>query len=250
MKRRGLEEEEEGVTRRSFLKGAAAVGTAGFLGAATVGTVGSLIGPDEVLQGELLDTFVYVTPPGAILPQWFVEQGLSGQEARMNHFIPGRGASVLWKSVRTGEGSIRGGFPALLIQWDDAELEFPAGFARDEFVTQGLYAVFNCCTHLCCRPGWQLIPRSAYRDDLGRENVVCTCHWSQYNPRRLAEYQHPPPPTATGAKYVGIFRELSPAPRGMPLIPLQLDGDKIVGVAKNPSWYLYHDFKDRPVPEG
>lgn len=251
MKRRGLEEEREGITRRSFLRGAVAAGTVGFLGAAGFGTVVSLISPPDCppKQGELLNSFIYINPEGAKLPVWFVEEGLVGQEARISHFLPGRAANTIWKAFRTDDGQRVCGLSTLLIMIDPAELAFPEGFPQSEFVINGLYAIFNCCTHACCRPGWQLLPRENYKDDLGRDNIYCVCHDSQYDPRRISRYQHPPPPDASGAEYFGVHKDVAgPAPRGMPLIPLELEGTKIIGRVKNQDWYRYLDNKAKTIP--
>ncbi len=253
LKRRGLEEEEQpGLTRRSFLRGAIAAGSIGFIGAAGFGTVVSLISPPTTCRGEILSSFLYVNPEGAQLPVWFVEQGLVGKEARLTDFIPGRGANVLWKATISEDGTIACGFSALLIKRDPAELSFPEGFNSEEFVLDGLYAIFNCCTHACCRPGWQLTRRPYPKGDQGFENIYCVCHDSQYNPRIISKYKHPTPPDASGAEYFGVHKEVGvgPAPRGMPIIPLELQGSKIIGRVKNQGWYQYLDSKAKTIPVG
>ncbi len=187
-------------------------------------------------QGNDLDTFVY-EPPSTTLPVWYVEEGLVGEEALLSHFQPGRGAAVAW----------RAGFPTLLLMMDEKDLQFPEGYAKDDFVIQGLYAVFNCCTHMCCQTGWHFVPRESQRKDLGYDTLYCPGHSSQYDPRRLAEYQHPGGlfGGGEGATYLGIYKvpKVGPAKRGMPLIPLELDGDRIVGRLKDPDWYRYKKFK-------
>lgn len=246
MKSRGIEEEEAGLNRRGFLKGAAVAGLAGFFGAAAFGTVRSLIAPEVAVEGELLDTFVYIRPDGARLDQWYVEEDLVFEEVRLSHFDVFQGAPVLWRAIRDAEGRvIPVGFPGLIVRWDEEELTFPDGYDRDMFVIEGLYAVFNCCTHACCKPGWQLMPRSSQDRDLGRDTVYCACHFSQYDPRIIDVYRHPGPPESTGATYIGIHKipGVGPADRGMPLVPIELDGDKVVGRARNPEWYLYLDHK-------
>ncbi len=249
MPRRGIP--EDGITRRTFLKGASIAGGAALAGVGVYGTVRSLVSPPVTVQGTVQDTFIYVRPEGALLPIWY--DGLFGEEARLSHFDVERGANVLWKVVIDGDGQIVPftGFPGLILRMEEDVLEFPEGFPRDDYVLNGLYAIFNCCPHACCRPGFQLIPRTSYLIDPGYETVYCPCHDSQYNPRRLEKSAHPPPPDASGAEYVGIYKEpgLGPADRGMPLIPLELEGDKLVGVAKNESWYQYLDFKRRVIPE-
>ena len=252
MKRRGLEEEEKpGLTRRSFLRGAVAAGAVGFVGAAGFGTVVSLINPPDCPPdvGDLLDSFLYINPEGAQLSVWYVKEDLVGKEARITDFQPGRGANVIWKAWRVPDTGLVCGFSAMLIMMDPAELELPEDFPQQEFVIDGLYAIWLCCTHACCRPGWRLIPRSNYRDNLGYENIYCVCHDSQYNPRIITKYQHPPPPDASGAEYFGVHKDApGPAPRGMPLIPLELEGSKIIGRVKDQGWYQYLDSKNKTVP--
>lgn len=234
---------KKGITRRGFVK------TALVLGGASVAAVGGYAALQTLTpqrERQVQSTFLYVNPVGAQLPVWFVEQGLVGEEARITHFEPGNGANVLWRVELDEKGAVSAGLPALLIMMDEETLEFPTGYARSEFVIQGLYAVFNCCTHSCCRPGWQLIPRSHYLDDLGHENIYCVCHDSQFDPRRLAEYTHDPPSKASGAAYLGVYVEpqTGPAKIGMPLIPIGLEGDRIVGRLSYPEWYRYLDFKE------
>ncbi len=246
MVKRGIDEDEGIMSRRNFLRGAAAAGTAGFLGVAGYGTVASLLSPERPVAGEVLDSFVYVRPQGVPTPTWYEVQDLVTREARLSHFDVGQGANVVWRPLRDQRGNIIPvGLPGLLIRLEEEELSFPAGYNRDEFTKSGLIAVFNCCTHACCRPGWQLIGRNAYKVDLGYDNIYCPCHDSQYNPRRFTEYQHDPPPLASGATFLGVHKEpgVGPAPRGMPLIPLELDGDRLVGVVKDPEWYHFLDFK-------
>ncbi|MEE9182563.1 MAG: hypothetical protein V3U33_08365 [candidate division NC10 bacterium] len=198
-------------------------------------------------QRNVLDSFVY-EEPRAPLAVWYVEEGLIGQEALLSHFKPGRGAAVAWRmEAQDGDPRPGTGVPALLLMMEENALEFPKGYVREDFVIQGLYAVFNCCTHLCCQPGWQFLPRERQRADLGYDTVYCPCHASQYDPRRLEQYRHPGGLRAEGAEYLGIYKvpEVGPASRGMPLIPLERDGDRIVGRLKDPDWYRYQKFRRR-----
>ncbi len=238
--------DEKGITRRSVLKAGAGAGVAGLAGLSGYALVRTLTGPLASEVRTVLESFLYVAPTGVEAPVWYEEEGLVGSEAQLNHFEPGHGAIVNWRVGLDREGEVvQRGLPALLIRMEEDALEFPDGFPRDAFVIDGLYAVFDCCTHACCRPGWQLIPRSRFQQDLGYETVYCPCHDSQYNPRRVAEYTHDPPPAASGAAYLGIYKEptAGPAPRGMPLIPIHLEEDTIVGTMDDPAWYRYLDFK-------
>jgi Rieske Fe-S protein len=248
MKKRGIP--EEGVSRRSFLKGAFAAGTAGLLGATAYGTLRSLISPPFKPVGDVTDSFVYIMPERAELPIWY--EDLIGEEALVDHFDPGMGAGVSWKRVVDEEGSlVFPGFPALLLRMEEETLTFPEEYPRDDFVVDGIYAVFNCCTHACCPPGWQLIPREKYTVDPGFETVYCQCHFSQYDPRKIEKYTHPPPPEASGAEYIGISKipGLGPADRGMPLIKVGLEGRKLVGQAADVEWYRYLAWRNVNVPE-
>lgn len=239
--------EKEGIKRRTLLK--AVVATS--LGSIAAG-FGILVGLEVQRRApqrerQVLSTFLYAEQFGIRLPTWYDD--FLGQEARITHFEPGKGVNVVWRAELDEKGAVipSTGLPALLIMMDEETLEFPTGYARSEFVIQGLYAVFNCCTHACCKPGWQLIPRSQYRLDLGYETIYCPCHDSQFDPRRLAEYTHAPPPEASGATYLGVYHEpqSGPAKIGMPLIPIVLEGDRIVGRLSYPEWYRYLDTKGR-----
>lgn len=130
----------------------------------------------------------------------------------------------------------------MVIRVNDAELEFPAGYMRSEFVIGGLFALFNCCTFDCCLAGWQLVPRSEFDEDLGFDTVYCPCHGGQYDPTRVSRFRHPEPPMASGASYVGIQNVAGPPNRGLPLIPVDVIEDTIVGKPTYPDWYRYGDF--------
>jgi Rieske Fe-S protein len=198
-------------------------------------------------QTNVLNSFVY-EEPRASLPVWYVEEGLVGQEALLSHFQPDRGSAVAWRSqAEDGNSRAVTGVPALLLMMEEKAIQFPKGYAREDFVIQGLYAVFNCCPHLCCQPGWHFLPRERQREDLGYDTVYCPCHASQFDPRRLKQYRHPGGLRGGGAKFLGIYKvpNVGPANRGMPLIPIKLEGDKIVGELKDPAWYRYQKFKGK-----
>lgn len=253
MRRRGLEEEEKpGLTRRSFLRGAVIAGGAGFIGATGYGTIVSLIAPPDTSSGGMNNGFIYAAPQDPILPIWY--EDLVGQEARIDHFEVGQGAALRWKSLTDEKGEITfPGFAAQLIRMDETTLELPEGFPKDEFLINGLFGLFNTCTHAGCPPGWQLLPPEKYVPPGIPEfpTIYCECHWSQYDPRRLAKYRHPPAPESTGVEYLGVYKipGLGPADRGMPLIPLELEGTKIIGKVKNSDWYRYLTWRDTIIPE-
>ncbi|MFQ5907819.1 MAG: ubiquinol-cytochrome c reductase iron-sulfur subunit [Thermoplasmata archaeon] len=200
-------------------------------------------------QGGVLDTFVY-EDPRASLPVWYVEEGLVGREALLSHFQPGRGAAVAWRVETQSGNPVAGtGVPALLLMMEEKALRLPRGYVREDFVIQGLYAVFNCCPHLCCQPGWRFTPREAQRANLGYDAVYCPCHASQFDPGRLEPYQHPGRTGGEEGEYLGIYKvpNVGPADRGMPLIPIRLEKGKVVGQLKHPAWYRYQKFQGKDL---
>ncbi len=233
---------KEGISRRGFVKGALAMGV---VGAAVAGGALALRSLVDNVPPDAQETFLYV---GAfVTPKpWWVARGLVGEEARFSHFKVGSGANVLWRWYLDDDRTVVGGVSALLMRVDEGKVEFPSGYAREEFVVEGLYAVFNCCTHACCRPGWQLIPRSSYKNDLGLETLYCPCHDAQYHPTRIVLDTHPEPPYGSGAQYIGVARLAGPANRGMPLIPIEVREDVVLGKLREVDWYRYLDTMDRP----
>lgn len=240
--RGGERGEGGGLSRRELLKAGAIVGATAVTGLGAYVVVQSLtVRPEPT---EVRDTFVYAEVVGAELPPWWVEEGLLGEEARFSDLEPGRGANALWRSVWDDEGNLVGGLPALLMGVDEDEIAFPPSYPKDEFVVGGVYAVFNCCTHACCRPGWKLREPRNYHTYLGYETLYCPCHDAQFHPDVIVEDRHPDPPMASGAEYVGVQAVAGPVDRAMPLIPLEADGDRIVGQLRYPGWYRYLDFRN------
>lgn len=246
----GSNNEHQGISRRSLLKAGLAVGAVGVAGLGGYLLFRTLQAPPP-FRGRP-DSFVYVTPTGAQLPAWWVEGDLVGREARLSHFSANQGANVLWLALRDEEGDpiTDQGLPALLMRMDPEALEFPAGYVRARFVVEGLYAVFNCCTHACCRPTWQLSPRELQPDNPGYDTLYCPCHDGHFHPSVVEEYVHPEPPQASGARYVGVKSVAGPVPRGMPLIPLEVVEDVVLGRMEDPAWYAYLDFRSLAQAEG
>lgn len=231
-----------GITRRAWLKGALVVGTASLAGPGGYATLETLVGANR--PPAVKETFLYVNPEGANRPVWLVERGLVGKEARLRHFSVGDGANVLWRWHLDPDRNVGGGASALLMRVNEDELEFPEEYAMEEFVVGGLYAVFNCCTHACCRAGWQLIPRTSYGHDMGYDTIFCPCHCAQFHPTQIAVFSHPGPPEGNGARYIGVRNVAGPANRGMPLIPIRVEEDVIHGDTTYPEWYRYLDNAD------
>jgi Rieske Fe-S protein len=68
-----------------------------------------------------------------------------------------------------------------------------------------------------------------------QDPVYCVCHGSQYDPMLLVVNTN----DKNGAKYVGAQRVHGPAPRALPVIPVQAQGQNLVGGMADPNWYIY-----------
>ena len=80
-----------------------------------------------------------------------------------------------------------------------------------------------------------------------RLTVYCPCPHAYFDPHVVRVFRLPSPPEASGATYIGIYMEpgTGPVERGMPLIPIGLTVDKVVGKLRYPDWYRYLLYKDR-----
>lgn len=249
------DDEEGGIDRRTLLKLGLAAGAGAAAGTGTFAVLRALTVPSD-RRLERRDTFEYLDPSqGAELPVWYVDEGLVGRQAQASDFEPGRGANVVWRKTVNARGELEfPGFPALLIRMTYEELEFPEGWPREDYVVDGLYAVFNCCTHACCAAGYKLIPRAQYLTDPGFDTVYCRCHATHYDPKKIVVDAHPDPPEGSGATYLGVhwIPGLGPGDRAMPLIPIEVEGDVVRGRMDHPEWYQYLVWREVPMlqPEG
>ena len=101
------------------------------------------------------------------------------------------------------------------------------------------------CTHLCCPPGWHVItdtvPDRAYRippptySVYGQDPIFCICHGSQYDPLLLTTNVHP----RNGVPYLGATHVHGPTQRALPIVPVRVDGEVLVGGMPDPRWYDY-----------
>lgn len=241
---------EKGIDRRTLLKLGLAAAAGAVAGTGAYIAINSLRPVSPPLQ--VRETFVYTAPQGTSwLPIWYVDEGLVGQEARLSHFVPGRGAGVRWRTqFQEGGEELFPGFPALLMKVEEEQLEFPEQYPREEFVVDGLYAVFNTCTHAGCPASYKLISRTQYvTPDPGFDSIYCLCHDAQFHPRKIVVNTHPPPPEASGATYIGVEKISAPGPLdwAMPLIPIEIRGDRIIGHLQNPDWYQYLTWQGFPI---
>ena len=114
--------------------------------------------------------------------------------------------------------------------------------------TENLVMIFARCTHLCCIPGWQLVSNSYTEDtwtagggDDGGTKLFCICHSSRFDPTALEMNANTNRSNGSNFKYVGIRRTGGPAPVGLPLIPIVMNGDMIEGLPDYVDWYTYCD---------
>ena len=111
-----------------------------------------------------------------------------------------------------------------------------------------LVMVFGRCTHLCCIPGWQLVSNSFTEDswtpgggDDGGTKMFCICHSSRFDPTALEMNTNRNRSNGATFNYAGIRRAGGPAPVGLPIIPIQLNGGVIEGLPDYVDWYTYCD---------
>jgi Rieske Fe-S protein len=116
------------------------------------------------------------------------------------------------------------------------------------FPSENLVMIFGRCTHLCCIPGWQLVSNSFTEDswtpgggDDGGTKLFCICHSSRFDPTALEMNTNRNRSNGATFNYAGIRKAGGPAPVGLPLIPIQLNGDVIEGITDYIDWYTYCD---------
>lgn len=249
-----------GLTRRRTLQLLGLAG-AGAVVASLLATSKSLLPPPITCTGAITDRFLYGRPnPGQTV--WW--KALVNRPARATDFALWDGAATVWRPALDANGLPEPGcgLPAIVIRVDGSLLEYPTGppfpfgdSIIDTTINGEQYtfvALYDRCVHLCCNPGWHLanVPRAFRTYDLpgigeprtflanpSQDPVWCLCHNSQYDPVTLVNDRHP-----NGVQYVGAQRVHGPANRGLPAIPLKLNGEFIEGIYEpadggHPQWY-------------
>ncbi len=114
--------------------------------------------------------------------------------------------------------------------------------------SENLVMIFARCTHLCCIPGWQLVSNSFTEDtwtpgggDDGGTKLFCICHSSRFDPTALEMNTNTNRSNGSKFKYAGVRRSGGPAPVGLPIIPIAMNGDIIEGLPDYVDWYTYCD---------
>ncbi len=107
---------------------------------------------------------------------------------------------------------------------------------------------FARCTHLCCIPGWQLVSNSFTDDnwtpgggDDGGGKMFCICHSSRFDPTAIEVNRNANRSTGEAFEYLGIRRAGGPAPVGLPIIPIIMNGDTIEASTEYMGWLTYCD---------
>lgn len=106
-----------------------------------------------------------------VLDDWY--KGLVGHVVRVADIPLGRGAPVRWRSENVAQGQEISG---VVLRLPPDEYRGPA-----DGVVDGVSCFCTFCTHFCCVPGWREVEVAP--DD----KLHCTCHGSQFDPRRLVE---------------------------------------------------------------
>ena len=116
------------------------------------------------------------------------------------------------------------------------------------FPSDNLVIIYGRCTHLCCIPGWQLVSNSFTDDswtpngtDDGGTKLFCICHSSRFDPTALEMNTNRNRSNGATFNYAGIKVSGGPAPVGLPIIPVQMNGDNIEGITDYVDWYTYCD---------
>ena len=119
----------------------------------------------------------YHASPGKlsyVADDWY--RPLVDQVVRPEQIPLGKGAPVRWRSENVGLGQEITG---VVVRFPPRDYRGPT-----DGVVDGVSCFCTFCTHLCCIPGYREI-RAAPDDKLH-----CTCHGSQFDPRRLVEDEY------------------------------------------------------------
>ncbi len=116
------------------------------------------------------------------------------------------------------------------------------------FPSDNIVIIYGRCTHLCCIPGWQLVSNSFTDDswtpgggDDGGTKLFCICHSSRFDPTALEMNSNRNRSSGATFNYAGIKVAGGPAPVGLPIIPVLMDGDLITGITDYIDWLTYCD---------
>src|SRR5213080_2651279 len=243
----GDEPRSTGWTRREWAKLALAAGAASSVLAMGGTVAGQLLPPPAKFQGELRQEIYYTKWPR---PTWWDDR--QGRPILATDFQEWQGASGVWRGLFVNERWVPGTGLAVLVirvKYDAPEFQVstdlvpPRGFSfyHDDPGQRIRIVVFaDRCTHLCCPPGWHVItdtvPDRAYRippptySVYGQDPIFCICHGSQYDPLLLTTNVHP----RNGVPYLGATHVHGPTQRALPIVPVRVEGEGLVGGMPDP----------------
>jgi Rieske Fe-S protein len=231
------------IRRRDFVKAVAIGGMAAGVGAGALGaSMISLVPPakfEEFVPGSFGFTY---TAGEQQSNAWF--KSLVGKPVKPSDFPLNGGALAFWDGVPClkpcwilfldpGADHVipsPGGGIATVSGFSAPEDAETPGYGRGIFV-----AFYGGCVHACCIPGWH----EAYPS---LDIFHCTCHNSRYNPWTLEAGVD-----EKGNPFIGAFRMQLPAQRNLPYIPLEIQGDRLMGkiTEANKDWYGYCGVKKK-----
>lgn len=248
----GDEPRQKGLTRREWAKLAIAAGAAGSVVALGATVAGQLLPPPLKFEGEMREQIYYTKWP---TDAWWNNR--QGRPIRVTDFEEWQGATGVWRGLFLRDQWVPGtGYPVLVIRIKHDAPEFhvstelipPKGFlfyVEEPERAIRIVALFDRCAHLCCPPGWHVITDTKpYRDyripsptySVYRQDpVFCVCHGSQYDPLLLTTNVHP----RSGVAYLGATHVHGPTQRALPVVPIRVDGEILVGGMPDPRWYEY-----------
>lgn len=208
------------VTRRKFVKicmGASAIAA---LGGSAITLIGASL-PPEIKLSSLSAGFKYYAnenekKEGKL---WYVDK--EGDEALAANFKTGKGASTIWMDA----------VPAIVIKLEKGKVKnLVKGMVEEG---DGVLAAFSAkCTHLCCLPNWQ-------KSKPELDKIYCPCHDSVFDPYDIIEEEYKNEKTGEMVKYTGAKRVAGPAPRALPVIPIEIKDGKITGLPAAFPWLVY-----------
>jgi hypothetical protein len=193
----GEEPDDRGWTRREWARLAIAAGAAGSLAAMTGTVTGQLLPPPVKFSGEMREEMYYTKWPTSA---WW--NSGQGRVMRVTDFEEWQGATGVWRGLFLHGQWVPGtGYPILVIRLKYDAPEFvvstdlapPEGFSfvfDDPDRQVRIVAVFDRCTHLCCFPGWHMLPvaernyrvTSPIHSVYGQDPIFCVCHGSPVRP--------------------------------------------------------------------
>jgi len=241
---------EPGLTRRQWVRLALAAGAIGTISAVTATVAGQLLPPPPKFEGEIRDTIYYTKWP---TKAWWNDR--QGRAVHVTDFREWEGATGVWRGLfKDGRWIPSTGLPALVIRLPFNAPEFtvpeveslPDGYElcfEDPSREIRLVALYGRCPHLCCPPGWHVVtdidplrdyqPASPTHAVYGQDPIFCVCHGSQYDPLLLVSDVNP----KSRAGYVGARHVHGPTKRALPVIPVRVVDDVLVGGMPDPRWY-------------